>query len=251
MNYRSEPSLLLFFNDVFRGLGSQFKPMEPKNDDRLTDHPVAYFAVSKDYEGEVGGFENSEIGAIIHHIERLRRRGAEFQDICVLGRTNGHLSQLARRLQDVGYPIHLHAASGFYDRREIRDAMAMLRFFLNVHDDANLLVLVRSPFFRVGDQDLAKIVGKKGGSLWVRLAEMRDHPSIARLNSYLDLSRQVGVAWALKRAILEVGIFDLSLKYDGTGRREANLWKFIQQVEDLERSPGARFIDIADRLGRN
>ncbi|MCB0384050.1 MAG: UvrD-helicase domain-containing protein, partial [Bdellovibrionales bacterium] len=42
VNYRSEPSLLLFFNDVFRGLGSQFKPMEPKNDDRLTDHPVAY-----------------------------------------------------------------------------------------------------------------------------------------------------------------------------------------------------------------
>ncbi|MCB0365135.1 MAG: UvrD-helicase domain-containing protein [Bdellovibrionaceae bacterium] len=251
VNYRSQPSLLLFFNDVFRGLGSQFRPMEPRSPDLNTDQPVAYFAVGKDYDGEVEGLENSELAAIIHHIERLRSGKAEFQDICILGRTNGHLADLARKLQAVGYPIHLHAASGFYDRREIRDAMSLVRFFLNVHDDANLFTLVRSPFFRVSDDELAHIMSSGEGSLWQKLIDRAgDCPAVRRLKSYLQMSHSTGVAWAVRRAILDDGVFSLSFQYDGTGRREANLWKFIKQVVELERKPGSRFIDLSDRLGR-
>ncbi|MCC7405751.1 MAG: UvrD-helicase domain-containing protein [Bdellovibrionales bacterium] len=247
INYRSQPPLLLFLNDLFSSLSHQFRPMEPHGVP-TGDRVVATFAVAPHYGPEANQPGLSEVEAIIEHIEKLRAQGAGFQDICILGRTNAQLSDLASRLLQIGYPVYLHAASGYFDRREIRDAVALLRFLLNPADDQNLLVLLRSPFFRVEDRELASLRSQKGEPLWTRLQAEPRPPSVGRLEKYRELSQERGVAWAVRRALLDEGFFDVSLKYDGTGRREANLWKFLQQLEDQQRTPGARFIDLADQV---
>ena len=248
VNYRSDPSLLLFFNEVFAKVGGQFISMEPKSQKVQTSKPVAVFALAKDYS-LADASDNSEQAAIVQRIEELRSEGAEFQDICLLGRSNAHLSELARNLQSLGYPIHLHAAQGFYDRREIRDALALLRFLLNPHDNVNLLTLLRSPFFRISDSELGQVMQNLQRSLWEILRTTKS-PSVLRLKGYLEMAQEWGTSWAFQRAVLDSGIYDVSSHYDGTGRREANLWKLIKQVKELERTPGSRFLNLAESVGR-
>jgi ATP-dependent helicase/nuclease subunit A len=250
MNFRSISPLLHFFNDVFSKVGPQFKPMIARKTDGDPLRCVATFSVSNCFINEEDS-SRSEIGAILHHIQALCDRGVGFQDICILGRTNLQLNQIARCLVKYGYPVHLHAASGFYERREIRDGIGFVRFLLNPRDNINLIEILRSPFFRVSDQQLGLWMAEKPLSLWEKIEQGEiSHPSLDRLRAYQKEARIIGVSETLRKMMNRGGLLDFSLLYDGTGRREANVWKLLCQTEEVMRKPGARFLNIGSGQGQ-
>ncbi|MCB0361256.1 MAG: UvrD-helicase domain-containing protein, partial [Bdellovibrionales bacterium] len=234
-NYRSNPPLLHFINQVFAQIGDQFSPMEPKKSEGECSREVAVFAEAKYFvhqEEEV----QTEMAAIVHHIQRLVDRGVSFENICILGRTNRHLEEVARYLRKQAYPVHVHAASGFYRRREVVDGLSLVRFLLNPRDNVNLIALLRSPFFRVSDQELAEWLGSKPLSLWDYLQrEKVVHSSLVQLSNYLEEVDRIGLSETLRKMVLNEGIMDFSLHYDATGRREANIWKFLLHLERTAR----------------
>jgi ATP-dependent helicase/nuclease subunit A len=263
VNRRSRPELLLFFNDFFSRFDPPFQPMQPFFKEGETLDPkrvVAKVFLAHDSAPEEEGDEEEssteavdaetkskeeapqEIRAIICHVQEILAKGGKPEDICVLGRTNRVLMEVALWLSRYRLPTHVHAASGFYDRREIRDALALLKFLVNPHDNGNLVELLRSPWFRVPDRALAPITRERPESLWETLLEQRSMADelrpIARLQDMIQQTLKDGLSETFKRGLIDSGFIDLSHTHDVSGRRESNVWKLLARLQQEECKPG-------------
>ena len=94
--------------------------------------------------------------AVYFQIQRLLKKGNLPGDITILGMKNEHLSLLARFLRQKKLPVRIHSSRGFAENRLILDALFLLKFLINPHDDENLLALCRTPYFRISDGELVK-----------------------------------------------------------------------------------------------
>ena len=244
VNRRSRPELLLFLNDFFARMEPPFQPMDPFFHEGAAIDPTTevatVFIAGAAEAGEVDS--ESEMDALVRHVQDLLARGAKPEDICVLARTNQTLIETATRLGEYRLPTHVHAASGFFDRREIRDALALLKFLINPHDGFNTVELLRSPWFRLPDGALAEFGRHRPESIWEKLVaefSMADEfVSIRRLQELLQLSTKEGLSGAFQHALIEGGFFDLAHLHDVSGRRESNLWKLLSRLKQEEARPG-------------
>lgn len=241
-NYRSRRELLLFFNDFFAGFTSGFMPMVSFQDKPLNSaEPVAqFFIAQKPEKNSVIELRDPEFDAIVAHILSQLAKGKKPESICVLARTRATLVKVADLLDDAGIPVHLHASGGFYERREIQDALALLKFLVNPHDDQNLLVLLRSPWFRVSDDALVHSIKGAEGSYWSILSKIEtdEFESVSRLKTYLQNRSALGVSATFRQALIDSGFIDAARIHDSSGRRESNIWKLLSRLTFEEGKPG-------------
>ncbi len=80
-----------------------------------------------------------------------------FADFAVFYRVNSHSRALEEALIRRGIPYRVVGGTRFYDRREIKDAMAYLRLILNPSDEVALRRVVNVPKRGVGDQSFGKL----------------------------------------------------------------------------------------------
>ncbi|WP_415063352.1 UvrD-helicase domain-containing protein [Bdellovibrio sp.] len=249
VNYRSSPEVLEFFNHYFTKLGSQFAAMTPAPDKVRVgnSNPVVHVQLTETgAEDEV----SAEALSVVARIQEFLNEGVSPEQICVLGRTHKTLEDIAKLAQDYGVPLQLHSGSGFYERREVLDALALLKFLVNPHDNANFVALLRTPWVILSDSEIASYCHSYKHSFWkeaLKTLEQKDetHP-LKILKSLLQMSETKGLSWTLKKALIELGLFDYSAKIDSTGRREANLWKVVSLLNQEERRPGFNFLDFLD-----
>jgi ATP-dependent helicase/nuclease subunit A len=238
VNYRSDPGLLTFFNDFFLGLSDQFQGMQPRtavSERKTVAHLIS--APSKEEENQ----------GILAHIFELLDKGARFEDICILGRTHTHLSELAGVLKEKAIPVQVHSPTGFWRRREILDAMALLKFLVHPHDNLTLLALLRSPGFRVADEELVDWMKSRPASLWSQIVKS-ELESIANLRELLELRSREGLVAAFENGLRTSGLLDLAYHSDPSGRREANLWKVFARIKEEERKPGFRVLNLVEEV---
>lgn len=241
-NYRSRRELLLFFNDFFAGFTNRFTPMLSFQEKPLKkSEPVAIFFISqKPEKNSDAPIRDAEFAGIVSHVLGQLAKGEKPESICVLARTRATLVKIADLLDEAGVPVHLHASGGFYERREIQDALALLKFLVNPHDNHNLLVLLRSPWFRVDDDALVHAIRKAQESYWTVLSkiETEEFESIARLKQYLANRNSLGVSACFRQGLIEAGFVDASRIHDSSGRRESNIWKLLSKLTFEEGKPG-------------
>lgn len=232
-NYRSRPALVRFFNRIFSQLGDQFFAAEAATPESSLIFPdIKICLVGKDHTS-----------VIAYEVQRLLKKGVSANEICILARTHKALNLAAKELAKFGIPCLVHSAGGFYERREVLDALALLRFLLNPHDDVNFFELIRSPWFYVSDQKIIELSGsKKRFSLWT---QVKDDPTFMKLHGYLGLRDKLSITEVFRQAMVETGFFDYSHALDVTGRREANLWKLVNDLEQATRKPGFSFLDFS------
>ncbi|HEX4925794.1 MAG TPA: 3'-5' exonuclease, partial [Bdellovibrionales bacterium] len=234
-NYRSTPQIVHFFNEFFTALSPSFKPMEPKGEQRSKlEAPIVFFKAN-DAETEAAG--------IVNHVKSLLAGGAAPESICVLGRTNDVLVRLAAKLYEARVPVFVHSNSGFAERREVQDAVALLKFLANPHDNKNLIQLLRSPWYRVSDADLVSNLTGAPVSYWDQLRE-KQWPALTLLRALLGQSREVGLSHVFNEAIATHGLIDFSIHYDGSGRRESNIWKLAGRLKEAECEPDFNIVDF-------
>lgn len=243
INYRSEPQLLEFLNDFFTGYSEQFEPMEPRKAAKRQGAPVAHF---------ISGADNQEENlGILRHIDRLLKQGARFEDICVLARTHSHLADLAVILKAQGIPVQVHSPTGFWRRREVLDAMSLLKFLVHPHDNLTLLAILRSPGYRVPDMRLADLCRKQPKSLWMAIladADLVSQEALMRLQALLKFRVDHGLVAAFEKALRDSTLLDLAFHADPSGRREANLWKLLAKVREEEKKPGFQVLALLDEI---
>ncbi len=146
-NYRSTQSILDAANAVIaRNVGR--KPKELWTDKGSGDKIVRYHA---DDESDEAQFVANEL-AKLHDHDHMR-----WGDMAVFYRTNSMSRVIEEFLVRVGIPYKVVGGTRFYDRREIKDALAYLRAIVNPTDEVSVKRIINTPKRGVGDSSIGKL----------------------------------------------------------------------------------------------
>jgi DNA helicase II / ATP-dependent DNA helicase PcrA len=102
--------------------------------------------------------EADEAQWVAHEIARLHDAGeARWGDIAVFYRTNAQSRVLEERLMRVGIPYVVIGGTRFYDRREVKDALAYLKAVVNPVDEVSVKRVINVPKRGIGDSTIGKL----------------------------------------------------------------------------------------------
>jgi DNA helicase-2/ATP-dependent DNA helicase PcrA len=102
--------------------------------------------------------EHDEAAFVTHEIGRLTEsEGHRFEDVAVFYRTNAQSRVLEEALVRSGVPYRVIGGTKFYDRREVKDALAYLRALVNPDDEVSWKRIVNTPKRGVGDTSVTRV----------------------------------------------------------------------------------------------
>jgi len=154
-NYRSTQTILDAANAVIANNVSR-KPKELWTDHGAGDPIVRYHA---DDEVDEAGWVTREI-ARLHDTGEVERVGGEqlrWGDVAVFYRTNAQSRVLEEQLMRADIPYKVVGGTRFYDRKEVKDAIAYLRAVVNPVDEVSLKRVINEPKRGVGDTSIGKV----------------------------------------------------------------------------------------------
>ena len=103
--------------------------------------------------GYVADNEHDEASFVATEIDRLSdEEGVPARDVAVFYRTNAQSRSLEEVFIRVGMPYKVVGGVRFYERKEIRDAVAYLRCLANPDDDISLRRILNTPRRGIGDR---------------------------------------------------------------------------------------------------
>lgn len=112
--------------------------------------------------------------------------GQKFSDFAVLYRANAQSNAVENAFVRMGVPYSIFGGHKFYDRKEIRDAIAYLTVINNTSDDIRLRRIINEPKRGIGDTSVANaadIANTLGISLFEVVANAADYPQLSRAAS--------------------------------------------------------------------
>ncbi|WIO74290.1 DNA helicase II [Porticoccaceae bacterium LTM1] len=257
-NYRSTSNILDAANAVIA-----------RNSDRL----------GKDLwtEGDAGellslyaGFnEHDEARFIADRVQSWSNEGNRYDESAILYRSNAQSRVLEEALLRAGIPYRIYGGQKFYERLEIKNALAYLRLMLNRHDDAAFERVINTPTRGIGDktvQQLRDAARANGQSLW-RSAQLavangqftaRAGNAVVAFLTLIDQldseTDELELHEITEHVIERSGLVDHHSKEKGERgqARVENLKELISACrgfdrsgDDEERSPLGRFLDEA------
>ena len=113
--------------------------------------------------------EQDEARFIAERVESWFGQGERYSDVAVLYRSNAQSRELEDALLRVNIPYRIYGGLRFYERMEIKNALAYLRLLVNRHDDAALERVINVPTRGIGDRTLDAIrraARRDQSSLW-------------------------------------------------------------------------------------
>ena len=103
--------------------------------------------------------EHAEARFVVNEIERIVDEGGSRDEVAVFYRTNAQSRVLEDMLTRYKLPYQVIGGTKFYERAEIKDAMAYLTLLVNPQDVVAFQRVVNSPRRGIGDTSQARIVG--------------------------------------------------------------------------------------------
>lgn len=101
--------------------------------------------------------EHDEAYFISQQVRLAIRQGYQHQDIAVLYRSNAQSRVLEEVMIREQIPYRIYGGQKFFDRAEIKDAIAYCRVVANTNDDAALDRIINMPPRGIGQQTVAKL----------------------------------------------------------------------------------------------
>ena len=257
-NRRSSPALIAFYNDFFLSYGSGPQANPPHSS---FYNPYSRLKAPMDYSGKynkncVSFFSyNSQkkeerLQSLYEHIKDINHKGVQYKDIVILSSNNKDLAEMAKHLRQKNIPVLLYSSKKFSDQRILLDSLFLLKFLINPYDDTHLKALLRTPYFKFSDQELAHACYQHHNqdsyqAFWLFLNQEGGQQEILeKLNFYLNLTKQQGLGTAFQQALFDCGIMDLSYWQDPTFSATANLWKLIDMLKNKNLSSGQVFYKL-------
>jgi DNA helicase-2/ATP-dependent DNA helicase PcrA len=145
-NYRSTETILEAANSVIANNTKR----TPKHlwSDRGSGVPIIRFEAED---------EHDEAGYLVDEIERLQKDGFNLADIAVFYRTNA----MSRVIEDVfvrrAIPYSVVGSVKFYDRKEVKDAIAYLKALVNPADEVSVKRIINEPRRGIGSTTIAHV----------------------------------------------------------------------------------------------
>ena len=199
----------------------------------------------------------TEARSVAETIRRLHVGGRAFREIAILSHS---VRMLPREFEDElrrqGIPYVTSGGSGFFDRQEIKDVLALLRLTENPMDDGALVRILQGPIVRLDDRGLYRLASRRFEKAGMRLRDCFEESrregfpemaakvadEAARLVELTDrtgaLRDALTVADILNRLLEESGYLrwaELRAQRDGSPRALLNLRKVFQLAGRFER----------------
>ncbi|MFZ0157620.1 MAG: DNA helicase PcrA [Kineosporiaceae bacterium] len=147
-NYRSTQTILSAANAVIE-----------RNPDRKPKRLWTAGEAGAAIVGYVADSEHDEAAFVAEEIDRLTdAHGVRPGDVAVFYRTNAQSRALEEVFVRVGLPYKVVGGTRFYERREVKDALAYLRVLANPEDTVNLRRILNVPKRGIGERAEACVV---------------------------------------------------------------------------------------------
>ncbi len=147
-NYRSTRNIV----DAARSLIAKNDRQIPKNvfSENEKGAPVEVVQSYSDFE---------ESFLVANRISQLRVTGSDsFDEFAVLYRTNAQSRILEEQLRKRNIPYRIYGGLSFYQRKEVKDALAYFRMAVNPDDDEALKRIINYPSRGIGETTVNKLV---------------------------------------------------------------------------------------------
>jgi DNA helicase-2/ATP-dependent DNA helicase PcrA len=145
-NYRSTQNILDAANAVIANNAGR-KPKHLWTDQGAGEQIVRYHAED----------EGDEVTWVARRLRDLHEGGRDWRDMAIFYRTNAMSRVMEEALMRFGVPYKVVGGTRFYDRREVKDAMAYLRAIVNPADEVSIKRVLNVPKRGVGDASVARL----------------------------------------------------------------------------------------------
>jgi DNA helicase-2/ATP-dependent DNA helicase PcrA len=244
-NYRSTPEILNFANLLI----SQNTARKPKRmwSDTGNSHPV-FVLRSRSKE--------EEAGEIARLVQRLKESHPGLFPVAILYRINSQSLALETEFLKQSIAFRILKGLRFFERKEIRDTLALLRLALNPADDLAFQRIVEFLPLGVGSRTLEALKALAREKSLFLFPALEEHlgdkfssrplfPLLREMNRRRD---ELPVAEILSRLLKESGYLEM-LGEKGEEERRLNILEFQEFIAKWEEeNPGAPFSDLLDRM---
>jgi len=212
--------------------------------------------------------EHAEARFVVGEVQRLLDEGVSRAEIAVFYRTNAQSRVLQDTLVRAEIAYQVIGGTKFYERAEIKDAIAYLTVLINSQDVGAFTRIVNSPRRGIGSTSLSRVLAFAntiGISIWDAASEPEQVPglgaaavkAVRRFMGTMQLLREraesgAGIAALLQEILQETGyletlqaertieaqgrienleeLVNVAVEYDASDSAESSLPEFLQQI---------------------
>ena len=256
-NYRSTQTILTAANAVI----SRNQSRRAKNlwtDAGDGERIVAYVA---DDEHDEASFIAGEIDLLTDH------HGVKPSDVAVFYRTNAQSRSVEDVFIRVGMPYKVVGGVRFYERKEVKDAIAYLRALANPADDVSLRRILNVPKRGIGDRAEAMveaIAQRERITFWEALERAQEAPgmasrSISSIAPFVEMMRSLRTllesgsdAATILQAVFEQSGYVKELTQSSDPQDEGRLENLAElesvAQEFVDDNPEGTLVDLLERI---
>jgi DNA helicase-2/ATP-dependent DNA helicase PcrA len=247
-NYRSTQTILNAANAVVANNASRkAKELWTAGEE---GERIRVFTAADDY---------AEARFVVSEIQRLADAGASLRDIAVFYRVNAQSRTLEDVLVREGVPYQIVGGVRFYERAEIKDAMAYLSVISNKDDSVSLERIINVPKRGLGATSVARLgeyASRNGISLYDALSAAEEAGLTGAARKACSQVRNLFEGWRvaareippseLIRAVLDESGYRAELEAEGTVEAESrleNLEELMNAAAEYERMESEATLD--------
>jgi len=172
------------------------------------------------------GNDVDEAAFIVEEIQQLRSEGVNLREIALLYRSNAQSRVLEHALVSAGLPYRVYGGLRFFERQEIKHALAYLRLMQNSDDDNALLRIINFPTRGIGARSIEQLqeaAKHNGSTLWNAAAHIGGKVSsfIALIESLRNETRDLPLPEVVDHVLSHSGMVQHYLNESGAKKREA------------------------------
>jgi len=175
-NYRSTENILQAANSVIANNSNRLKK-DLVSDKGVGEAITVFYAAS----------DRSESQYVISQLSNDAKK-FKLNEMAIFYRTNAQSRLLEEQLIRQGIPYRIVGGTKFFERKEIKDAIAYLRIFVNPADEASWRRIINEPKRGLGDTSVAKI------AQFARMYDITFRQACERPNEYALPKRAASAA---------------------------------------------------------
>jgi DNA helicase-2/ATP-dependent DNA helicase PcrA len=167
-----------------------------------------------------------EAGFIVSEIQQLKSEGINLKEIALLYRSNAQSRVLEHALVSAGLSYRVYGGLRFYERQEIKHALAYLRLMENTDDDNALLRIINFPTRGIGARSIEQLqeaAKQNNTTLWDAAARAGSKVSafVALIESLRSATRELPLPEILDHVLAHSGLIAHYQNETGAKKREA------------------------------
>lgn len=131
--------------------------------------------------------EKDEASFVVEKIKELICKGYKYSDFSILYRANKLSTAIEHKLAASMLPYRVLRGTKFYERKEIKTALALMKFVVNPNDSIALRRIVAEVGTGIGEVTIKKLEQDRGASLWETIEACSMPPLFASRKAHIRI----------------------------------------------------------------